>query len=481
MKKLIRITSVPLSIEKLLGSQLSFMNRFFEVTAVSSDEVYLKKVAEELGVKYHAVEMTRAITPLQDLKSMYNMVLFFRKEKPHIIHSHTPKAGLISMIAGAIAGVPVRLHTVAGLPLLETKGFKRRILNAVEWFTYKCATKIYPNSTKLQEIIIEQKFCSPQKVLVIGNGSSNGIDLDHFNPKKIAAEEQIALKKKLGIAPDDFVFIFLGRVVRDKGINELVSAFKMILEHSLFSIENEAEKETADQAQILYQINFSNSQNVSDGNKILSEQFFSNAPSITGLKLRNRLGKVLYRNSKDRPSLVLEDSVMDFSKDSQDLNTTITHQSEKRPLPKVKLLLIGPLEQELNPILGITLLEIEKNPHILTTGFVQDVRPYLALSNCLVLPSYREGFPNAVLQAGAMELPCIVTDINGCNEIISDGENGLIVPVKSEEEIKNAMLRMLLDQKLAAQLKANSRKMIEQKYSHQKIWDEMRQEYNSFF
>lgn len=379
MKKLIRVTSVPLSIEKLLGNQLSYMNEFYEVIAVSSDEKNLKRIAQNLGVKYHAVEMTRKITPIKDLLSILKMYQFFRKEKPEIVHSHTPKAGLVAMIAAYFSKVPVRMHTVAGLPLLEATGFKRLILNLVEKITYSFATKVYPNSFKMKDIMIEEKFCKPQKLKVLGNGSSNGIDLQHFDPEIFSEKTKQNLKNELNILQDDFVFIFIGRLVKDKGINELVSAFS-----SMSAFKN------------------------------------------------------------------------------------------------IKLLLVGPLEQSLDPILEKTLYEIENNPQIITTDFVADVRPYLAISNCLVLPSYREGFPNAVLQAGAMALPCIVSDINGCNEIITDGVNGLIIPAKSEIALKNAMLKLIDEPELYQKLKLTSRKTIENNYSHRKIWEELRLEYDSF-
>lgn len=171
MKKLIRITSVPLSMEKLLGKQLTFMNEFYEVSAVSSDAAHLKTVADNLGVKHHAVEMTRAITPFQDLRSIYHMYRFFKKEKPDIVHSHTPKAGLVAMSAAALAGVPVRLHTVAGLPLLESAGVKRKVLNLVEKGIYAFCTKVYSNSEELKKIILKNKFCRTEKLKVIAEGS----------------------------------------------------------------------------------------------------------------------------------------------------------------------------------------------------------------------------------------------------------------------------------------------------------------------
>ena len=106
-------------------------------------------------------------------------------EKPHIVHTHTPKAGTLGMLAARFAGVPHRLHTIAGLPLLETQGLKRKLLNTVEKLTYACSTLILPNSFAMQDIVLEEKFCKKEKLRVIGNGSSNGIDTDHYNKKKV--------------------------------------------------------------------------------------------------------------------------------------------------------------------------------------------------------------------------------------------------------------------------------------------------------
>ena len=142
----------------------------------------------------------------------------------------------------------------------------------------------------------------------------------------------------------------------------------------------------------------------------------------------------------------------------------------------MKLLLVGPLEQELDPLSPETIAEIEKNFNIITTGYRDDVRPYFALSDVLVFPSYREGFPNVVLQAGSMELPAIVTDINGCNEIIKDGENGLIVPAKNSDQLLKAM-RKVFDPELRNRLKSNSRTEIVSNYRREIVWNALLEEY----
>ncbi len=375
--KLVRVTTVPISMDKLLHGQLRFMSTYFEVVAISSDREYLERVGVREGVRTFPIAMSRKITPLADFLAICKLYFFLRKEKPLIIHSHTPKAGLVSMIASKLAGVPHRLHTVAGLPLLETKGFKRTILNWVEKLTYACATNVYPNSLGLQEIIVQNKFCVPSKLKVIGNGSSNGIDIDHFNPGLFTEAQNLTLRQRLNIGPSDFVFVFVGRLVSDKGINEMVAAFER-------------------------------------------------------------------------------------------------HQTQH---PLSKLLLVGDYEADLDPLLPRTLQAIENNQSIITAGFQADVRPYFSVANALVFPSYREGFPNVVMQAGAMGLPCIVTDINGCNEIIKEDVNGVIVSVKNIDNLLLFMNEFVANSQLFNQLQANSRTMIATRYNQQVIWEAIKKEY----
>lgn len=387
MKKLIRITTVPLSLDKLLGAQLTFMNQHFEVTAIAADAEELKRVALKYGVKHHHVEMTRAITPLQDLQAVYQLYRYLKKVRPEMVHSHTPKAGLVGMMAAFFAGVPVRMHTVAGLPLLEAVGFKRKILNFVEKLTYAFATKVYPNSYGLKDIILQERFCAPQKLKVLANGSSNGINTEIFSPATVGIAQREELRKELGIAPGDFVFLFVGRLVGDKGINELVRAFQ--------NLTHEADADSESQ---------------------------------------------------------------------------VAKQS-------LKLLLVGPLEQDLDPLATDTLVAIEGHSQIISVGFQQEVRPYFAISDALVFPSYREGFPNVVLQAGAMELPCVVSDINGCNEIIAPLQNGLIVPVKDAAALQSAMKELISNPALYAAMKQCARPHIENLYRQEVVWDALLKEY----
>jgi len=376
--KLIRITTVPVSLSVLLKDQLRYMSNYFELLAVSSPEKILEQVGIREGVRTAPIPMTRAITPIKDLKALWRLYKLLKKEKPAIVHTHTPKAGLLGMMAGRLAGVPIRMHTVAGLPLMENKGVKRRILDFVERLTYGCATGVYPNSKHLADFILENGYCSPEKMKVLGNGSSNGINTRFFEPNEELSKTACELKKKFSLTNKDFVFVFVGRLVKDKGIEELVAAFSAL----------------------------------------------------------------------------------------------------KEKYPHIKLLLVGPYEPERDPLSPETHKVIETDPSIIHAGFQQDIRPYLMISQALAFPSYREGFPNVPMQAGCFNLPSIVTDINGCNEIIEDGKNGLIIPVKNEKALKQAMETLLTNSTIYLTLQSNARRMIVDRYEQKYLWELLLKEYN---
>jgi glycosyltransferase involved in cell wall biosynthesis len=239
---------------------------------------------------------------------------------------------------------------------------------------------VYPNSFILRDVIIENKYCPSTKLKVLANGSSNGIDTSYFDATHFSEDQKGSLKQGLGIKSSDFVFIFVGRIVSDKGINELISAFSEIQESKT----------------------------------------------------------------------------------------------------DIKLLLVGPYEPELDPLKEETLIQINANKSIFSVGYQDEVRPYFAISDCLVFPSYREGFPNVVMQAGAMGLPCIVSDINGCNEIIEDRRNGYIIPVKDKQAIKVALLNILENNQQYSKMQQHARAMIVSRFDQKLMWESILQEYRNF-
>lgn len=368
---IIRTSTVATSLETFCKDMLRELNKQYEVVAVSSDDDDLRLIEQREGVRVIPVNMKRQISPLTDLKCLWKLYRIFRKEKPEMVHSITPKAGLLSMMAAWMARVPVRVHTFTGLVFPTSTGIKRKILITTDRLTCACATKIYPEGYGVKDDL--ERFRITKKPLkVLGYGNVRGIDLDYYNRTDSVMNEA----EKIRVS-SCFTFIFIGRIVSDKGINELVSAF-------------------------------------------------------------NRL-----------------------SKEHED----------------VRLILVGRKEPELDPISVECEAILADNKAIIEVGEQTDVRPWLAASDAFVFPSYREGFPNVVIEAGAMGLPSIVTDINGANEIIIDGENGEIIPSKDEESLFRAMLKWINNRSLVKELALNCRKSVAERFDREIVWSALFDEY----
>lgn len=381
--KIVRACTVPASIGFVKGV-IPDLAKKYEVVLLSSPGDGWAEIDEVRHlVRCEEIRMSRQIDILGDIKSLVKLWRFFRRERPQMVHSMTPKAGLLCMVASKLAGVPVRVHTFTGLVFPTSTGIKRRILMATDWLTCACATHIVPEGEGVKRDLLTNKI-TKKAIRVLGYGNCQGIDLDRFNPERAYEvdkdENAKPLPKLFDVErPEDFIrnqnlkpilrkgcvtFIAIGRLVGDKGINELVSAFERI----------------------------------------------------------------------------------------------------NKEFPKTRLILLGHTESKLDPLKQETVVTIRNHPSIEAVGLQYDIRPWLSVSDCAVLASYREGFPNAVIEAGAMGLAQIVTDINGANEIIVEGENGTIVPSHDSVALYVAMKRMIVDPEWRHQLAANARKMIASRY-----------------
>ena len=373
MHKLFRLNTIDGSLGMLRG-QLRFLNQEFEVVAVADDSGVLAEVAEREGVRTIAVPMHREISLAADCRSLVALYKLFRRERPYIVHANTPKASLLSMVAAWATRVPHRIYTVTGLRFETTHGVLRFILKTMERITCLCATKVIPEGDGVKATLLREHI-TRKPMEKIHNGNINGIDLEHY----ARTPEVVQRATEIRDGSEDFTFIFIGRMVRDKGINELVAAFDRL----------------------------------------------------------------------------------------------------NREFPATKLLLVGKFEDELDPVLPETKQMIENNPKIEFAGYQNDVRPYFAAADVAVLPSYREGFPNVVIQAGAMGLAQIVTDINGCNEIVIEGRNGLIIPKQDEQALYEAMRKLATDRDLTSQMAASARELIASRYRQQDVWDATLKMYKS--
>lgn len=369
MPKLIRITTVPLSLKLLLAGQMKFMkSNGWEVIMVSSDGREVQQVVRAEGVQHEVIPFTRKITPFQDLICIWKLYQLFKREKPDIVHTHTPKAGLLGMIAAKFSGQKIRIHTLAGIPYMAAEGTKKGLLVQVEKWTYSSSTEVWPNSEGLKSFVLEEKLCEPEKLRVIGKGSSNGVDLEKFKRDVLKENHLVAATMRILPGEDDFIILSVGRMVRDKGIEELVNAF---LESKIYSMS--------------------------------------------------------------------------------------------------KLVLLGSFEQELDPISIDLIKTIRENPRIVQIDWSDHVAHYMALADVLVHPSHREGFPNVLLEAGAMELPVICSDIIGNRDIISQQKTGLIFPVKEKSVLKEALEFAFVKRDKMAQLARNLNKEVQENYDRKSI------------
>ncbi len=377
-KKIIRTSTVPLSLDLFCRGHLSELSKEYEVIALSSPGKELENVREREKVRTIEVKMSRTIAPLKDLAALVRLVGVLRREKPQMVHSMTPKAGLLSMIAARLCRVPVRLHTFTGLLFPSAKGLSRRLFMLTDRLTCLCATNLMAEGKGVRDDLIGNRITKKQ-VVVLGNGNVRGVDLDYYNRSSQVENAARDVRKRFSISQDDFVFVFVGRPMRDKGINELVNAF--------CRLQGEASG--------------------------------------------------------------------------------------------VHLLIVGEDETKKLDLKAETIEAIDKNPYIHHAPWQEDVRPWYAASDALAFPSYREGFPNTVLEAGALGLPSIVTDINGSREIIEDKENGLIVPARNTEALYGAMKRLSLNQDEAKLYGANARERVAARYERGFVFSCLKKYYQS--
>lgn len=379
-KKLIRITTVPMALRYLLPGQMKFMAAHgFDVLMISAEGKELLEVIEMEQCRHSIVPMTRKITPWQDLKCLWQLIKIFRKEKPDIVHTHTPKAGLLGMLAARVCGVKCRIHTVAGLPLMVEKGNKYKLLKFIEKVTYASANQVWPNSVSLKQFITDQRLCNRDKLKIIGSGSTNGVNTHRFNRKMLDEKIMNEIQEEINYSTDNKYLLCIGRLVVDKGITELVNVFTQL--------------------------------------------------------------------QKDNDDLIL--------------------------------ILAGEYETTLDPLPASTLHEIQTNPSIIHINWTNYVEYYMYLCDLFIFPSHREGFPNVLLQAGAMQLPVICSRIAGNIDIVTDNKTGLIFDCGNEKQllqhVKYAIEQPLQVQRMAKLLQTE----VKENYQQEVMWQNILEAYKN--
>lgn len=365
-QKFLFVATVPDSLAFFDG-QYELLQQTFDITLVSSLRDELEIYGKQQGVKVHYIHMEREISLMTDLKGLWSFICYFRKERPDIVHGNTPKGALLSMLAAKIARVPLRIYMCHGLRYQGCSGFKRRLLMIMERITCFCATDIMCVSKGVSEVLRTDHITKKHSV-VVWNGSVQGIDAKKFDPCKPFNFEKI--REQYGLDKENYVLTFVGRIVKDKGIEELVEAF---------------------------------------------------------LELSRR-----YEN--------------------------------------MRLLLIGGSEKKYNAISETTKKIIEENGSIIAPGIQNNIPDILSITNLFVFPSYREGFGLSLMEAGAMGVPSIATDIIGCNEVVENGKTGILIPTHSSHAIVEAVELLYNDNNLYEFLRSNCRESIVGRFEQQELF-----------
>lgn len=372
-KKFFIVTTIANSLGFFRG-QLKMLEKTFDVCAIASMPDLLKRYGETEGIGTHCIPMKRPISFFWDIWCLLCFIIFFLRERPYIVHGNTPKGGMLSMVAAWFTRCPVRIYMCHGLRYQGAEGRLRKLLILMERLSCACATDVLCVSHGVVDTLVKDRICSAAKARVIGYGSANGINLERFDPESV---DGTRIRRELGILDADFVFCFVGRILKDKGVDELITAFHR-----------------------------------------LSEEY-----------------------------------------------------------GHIHLLLVGPHENDQNPVSDETLRLMESNKCIYVLGRQSDIRPYVKASNAFVLGSYREGFGMVLIEAGALGVPGITTNIIGCNEIIVPGKNGDIVEPRNTEQLYGKMKEWVLHPEKVAAMAVNARRMVKDRFEQSQVWALYLEEY----
>lgn len=378
----------PHAFHGFFDGQLRYLSSNFEVFGLANKGEWIRKTEECEGIKIFENNIERNISPLKDIVSFFKTAHILKKLKPDMIHANTPKVGLVGILAGKFAGIKTRVYMCHGLRYQGASGIFKRILMFCEKITCKTATHVICVSHSVRESLLKDGICSLNKTFVVRQGSVCGCKEEMLN---YILDQNIAqkIKMQLGILDDgSFIFCFIGRIVLDKGIKELVSAFK----------------------------------NLSD-----------------------------------------------------DCN-------------KVHLIIVGSIDSDNSPTLTETLKTIESTTNIHHVGWQDDIKPFITISDVIVLPSYREGLSTTLIEAGALGKPAITTNVTGCKDIIKNKYNGLLIDSPHEKDTTEIISQLERSMKslykapkeTLSQYGNNAKYFIKENFDKKKLWEAYKDLYLNF-
>ena len=373
--KVAHVTTIDFTIKFMLLNQLlSLKEEGYDVTAICRPGPYVSDI-ESAGIRVLPVKMTRNVTPFADLRSLYELYQTFLREKFTIVHTHTPKVGLLGQLAAKFAGVPVIVNTVHGFYFHDNMSpFLRRFYINMEKIAALNSGVILSQNSEDIQTAIRERICKPDIIKYLGNG----INVIEFNSVSITNDMINQKRAELGIPENVKVVGFVGRLVKEKGILELLAAIQKV--------------------------------------------------------------KTFY--------------------------------------PDVKLLIIGPIDHDKPDVLTPDIArQYGGSENCLFTGLRYDMPELYSIMDVFVLPSHREGFPRSPMEASAMGIPVIATDIRGCREAVKHGCNGLLVPLGDVNALADAILDLLNNSNKAQEMSKEGRRMAEEFFDEQIIFQRVKDEY----
>ncbi|MHB8654749.1 MAG: glycosyltransferase family 4 protein [Terriglobia bacterium] len=367
--RLCKIVTVPLTFTWFLRKQIDrILEAGIDVALVSSPGRDLDELCSSLPVRCFRIPMERKTAPMHDLRALLALTRYFRRERFDIVHSHTPKAGLLTALAGRLAHVPVRIHTYTGQVWVELHGLMRWMTRESDKLIGHLNTHCYADSYSQRNFLVDERIVDAQRISVLGRGSVSGVDLDRFNTS-LPSWRRAETRKRLGIEETSLVIIFVGRVTRDKGVTELIEAFRKL------------------------------------------QQLHNN----------------------------------------------------------IDLVLVGPYESIRDTLPDETLREISANTRIHSVGLASRPEEYLAIADIFCLPSYREGFGSAIIEAGAMNLPSVATRVTGLVDSVVDDETGILVPPKDAMALARALKEIIESADLRQRMGRAARQWVVQHFDAEVI------------
>jgi glycosyltransferase involved in cell wall biosynthesis len=368
--RIVRISTVPFFVVSQLKRQIeSLAENGAQVTIITSPGPELGVLQALPGVECVPIEIPRSIAPRHDLRALLRLWRFFRKERVDIAHSTTPKAGLLMAVAAFAAGVPIRLHTFTGQPWVGMRGPKRWLARGSDRLIGWLNTRCYADSPSQRLFLVEQGVIGAGRLSVIGAGSLAGVDIRRFDAARFPDEQRRALRQALGIPADAEVLLFVGRIMQDKGVRELLDAFARL----------------------------------------------------------------------------------------------------KAEGSRAHLIFAGPLDADSGAGGGIAPHEIDAIRDTHRVGYTECPESYLSIADILCLPSYREGFGTVVIEAAAMGVPTVGTNIYGLSDAVEDGRTGLLVPPQDAEALRAGLALLLADAALRRSMGRAARQRVEVSFAAERV------------